>query len=320
MNHDVFISHSSCDKAVADAVCATLEGRKIRCWIAPRDVPPGANWAGALIGAIGRSRIFVLVLSHGSNRSDQVLRELGEAVDCGIPIIPLRIEDVEPSGGMRYYIKSIHWLDALTEPLESHLEKLAASVQALLAVEVEEAPSVDAPSGTLEAASAPPATPATIPISAPSVQFPPAASPCETRRPVPAHEASTTVPLAAASGSTQRADIASPDMVFVPAGEFIMSSVRLGAKHPDQPHKVHLDDFWIGRHPVTNREYQIYVKGSGCDAPPGWKADTYPAGKENHPVVRVSWYDAVAYCRWLSGETGTDYRLPTEEEWEKAAS
>lgn len=140
MAHDVFISYSSKDKTVADAVCATLESRKIRCWIAPRDVPPGKPYAASLVNAISDSRVFVLVLSEGSNQSSHVLREVGEAVDNGVPILPLRIEDVEPSQEMRYYIKSIHWLDAMTPPMEQHLEKLAGSVQALLSVGVEEQP------------------------------------------------------------------------------------------------------------------------------------------------------------------------------------
>ncbi|MBC7260883.1 MAG: TIR domain-containing protein [Chloroflexi bacterium] len=135
MAHDVFISYSAQDKAVADALCATLEGRKIRCWIAPRDVPPGESWIGALIDAIGQSRVFVLVFSDGANKSSQVLREVGEAVDKGVPIIPFRIEDVSPSKEMGYYIKAIHWLDALTPPLERHLHRLADRVQALLAAE-----------------------------------------------------------------------------------------------------------------------------------------------------------------------------------------
>jgi len=140
MAHDVFISHSSKDKSVADAVCATVEGRKIRCWIAPRDVPPGMLYGTALVNAISTSRVFVLLLSKGSNASDQVIRELEIAVDNGIPIIPLRIEDIEPTDAMRYYIKSLHWLDAMSHPMERHLGKLADSVQAILSVGAEEQP------------------------------------------------------------------------------------------------------------------------------------------------------------------------------------
>ena len=140
MTHDVFISYSSKDKTVADAVCANLESQKIRCWIAPRDVSPGESWAANIIEAISNSRVFVLVFSDGSNKSNQVIREVGEAVDNGIPIIPLRIENVEPSQEMRYYIKSIHWLDAMTPPLEAHLQRLTNSVRALLSAEAGEVP------------------------------------------------------------------------------------------------------------------------------------------------------------------------------------
>lgn len=146
MAHDVFISYSSRDKAVADSMCATLESRKIRCWIAPRDVPPGQPWPVALVEAIGKSRVFVLILSNGSNNSPQVLREVGEAMDKGIPAIPFRIDDVKPSKEMGYYIRGIHWLDAMTPPLEKHLQSLADTVQRLLGVEGTERPPVGTPS------------------------------------------------------------------------------------------------------------------------------------------------------------------------------
>ncbi|MBE9473724.1 MAG: toll/interleukin-1 receptor domain-containing protein [Chloroflexi bacterium] len=146
MTNDVFISYSKNDKTVADAVCAKLESHKIRCWIAPRDVPPGKSWAGSIIHAIKTSQIMVLVFSDGSNNSVQVLREVDSAVEHGIPIIPFRIEDVEPSEEMRYYIKSIHWLDAMSPPLEKHLDTLTRSVRALLSVG-EDQPSIPVASG-----------------------------------------------------------------------------------------------------------------------------------------------------------------------------
>ena len=135
MAHDVFISYSSEDKAVADAVCATLEGRKIRCWIAPRDVLPGIAYAEALIDGITRSRLIVLVFSKNSNKSQQVMREVERAVNKGIPIIPFRIEDVTPSKAMEYFLSAPHWLDALSPPIEKHLQKLADTVEVLLGTE-----------------------------------------------------------------------------------------------------------------------------------------------------------------------------------------
>ena len=145
MAHDVFVSYSARDKAVADAVCATLESRKIRCWIAPRDVPPGTQWPGALIKAIDAGSVFVLVFSDGSNNSPQVLREVARAVSKGVPVIPFRIEDVQPSDDIGFFIATLHWLDALTPPLEEHLSRLAHTVQVLLAVEGEPRPVAPTP-------------------------------------------------------------------------------------------------------------------------------------------------------------------------------
>ena len=63
MPHDVFLSYASTDRPAADAICAALEARGIRCWIAPRDVPAGADWGEAILTAIGRAHAMVLVLS-----------------------------------------------------------------------------------------------------------------------------------------------------------------------------------------------------------------------------------------------------------------
>src|SRR6185437_5720363 len=133
MAHDVFISYSSKDKPTADAVCATLESRGIRCWIAPRDVVPGEEYAAALVNALREARLMVLVFSSGANQSKHVLREVERAVSMGLPVVPLRIENVRPSAAMEYYIASRHWLDALTVPLERHLVQLAETVKVLLA-------------------------------------------------------------------------------------------------------------------------------------------------------------------------------------------
>jgi WD40 repeat protein len=132
MTHDVFISYSTRDKVIADALCATLESRKIRCWIAPRDVIPGTDYAASLIENLNGSRLMVLVFSQESNNSSHVMREVERAVSKGIPIIPLRIENVTPTKAMEYYLSAPHWLDALTPPLEKHLQRLADTVQTLL--------------------------------------------------------------------------------------------------------------------------------------------------------------------------------------------
>ncbi|HEX4485985.1 MAG TPA: toll/interleukin-1 receptor domain-containing protein [Terriglobales bacterium] len=135
MAHDVFISYSSKDKTVADAVCARLEARGIRCWIAPRDVQPGQPYGEEIIDAIHGSKTMVLVFSSNANASPHIPKEIERAVSHGVSIIPFRVEAVAPAKSLDYFISSVHWLDAITPPLESHLETLANTLLAVLQVE-----------------------------------------------------------------------------------------------------------------------------------------------------------------------------------------
>src|SRR5271163_583278 len=103
MAHDVFISYSTQDKPAADAVCATLEKIGVRCWIAPRDIMPGANWGGSIVNAIRTSRVLLLVFSNNANESNQIKREVEIAASGGVTIVPLRIEDALPTESFQYF-------------------------------------------------------------------------------------------------------------------------------------------------------------------------------------------------------------------------
>jgi hypothetical protein len=129
MAHDVFVSYSNKDKPVADAVVAGLENKGIRCWVAPRDITPGSSWGEAIISAIEGSRFMVIILSGNSNQSKQVVREVERAVAHNVIIIPFRIENIDPTGAMAYFLSTEHWLDAITPPLERHIEKLKTTLQ-----------------------------------------------------------------------------------------------------------------------------------------------------------------------------------------------
>jgi len=104
-----------------------------------------------------------------------------------------------------------------------------------------------------------------------------------------------------------------PDMVFIPAGTFIMGSESDLAKPDAGPKRnIYLDAYWIDIYEVTNEQYQQFLF-SGHRPPSHWQGNKYPEGKGNCPVVNVSWYDATSYCSFVGK------RLPTEAEWEKAA-
>lgn len=84
-------------------------------------------------------------------------------------------------------------------------------------------------------------------------------------------------------------------------------------------HRVFVPEFQIARTLITNAQYALYVQATGANAPRHWENGQPPQGKLDHPVVSVSWYDALDYCEWLSQMTEKDISLPSEAEWEKAA-
>lgn len=135
MKHDVFISYSSLDKQIADAICSKLENGKIRCWIAPRDILPGDTYGSAIINGINDCNIVIIVFSSNSDSSVHVNNEIEIAVSKGKIIIPFRIENIKPSGDMELFLGRRHWLDAMTPPLESHIDKLTDTIYSLLKIE-----------------------------------------------------------------------------------------------------------------------------------------------------------------------------------------
>ena len=130
--HDVFISYSHKDARIADAICHKFEEEDIRCWYAPRNIEPGVEWADAIINALESCTVMVLVFTESSNESVQVRREVDTAVSFGKTIIPFKCTDSNPSGSMRYYLSTLHWMDALNAPMEQSVETLLAHVKGLL--------------------------------------------------------------------------------------------------------------------------------------------------------------------------------------------
>ncbi|MBN1933110.1 MAG: SUMF1/EgtB/PvdO family nonheme iron enzyme [Anaerolineae bacterium] len=113
-----------------------------------------------------------------------------------------------------------------------------------------------------------------------------------------------------------------PKMIMIPAGPFwIGSDARdpMAADNEKPRHQEYVAQFQIARCPITNGQYQTFVRATNHPAPAHWQAGWIPPGKENHPVVNVSYLDAQDYCRWLSKHVDCEIDLPTEFEWEKAA-
>src|SRR5450631_3425043 len=127
---DVFISHATEDQTTAAEVCALLEARGIQCWIAPRDVAPGAQWDDAIVDAIGSARTFLLILSANANESPYVKNEVNHAFGARKTIFTFRVEDVVPGKSLGFYLARHHWMDGFPPPLDKKVDALAAAISA----------------------------------------------------------------------------------------------------------------------------------------------------------------------------------------------
>jgi iron(II)-dependent oxidoreductase len=107
-----------------------------------------------------------------------------------------------------------------------------------------------------------------------------------------------------------------PELLLVPAGEFLMGDDA--GRHDERPaHPARVQEFLLARFPTTNDQYASYLAATGAIEPRFWNDPQF--NQPLQPVVGVSWFDAVAYCDWLTAVTGRSHRLPTEAEREWAA-
>ena len=134
--------------------------------------------------------------------------------------------------------------------------------------------------------------------------------------------------------STEILQAFEPETVFIPAGEFLMGSTPEAAPlfedadaqatyalgWPRSQHALYLPDYYIAKTPITNAQYAAFLQDTDYARPRRWRSNKPPRGKEQYPVVYISWHDANAYCRWLAEATNKPYRLPSEAQWEKGAS
>lgn len=130
MEHTIFISYSTKDTSIANELRADLEAAGLGCWIAPRDITPGEDWPTAIVGAVSRSRVMVLLFSSNANASADVSRELHLANDARVPIVALRLENVTPSLANQYCLADAHWLDA-NPPAREQFPKLIELLKSL---------------------------------------------------------------------------------------------------------------------------------------------------------------------------------------------
>lgn len=132
MAHKVFISYSRKDSVVAESILEYLESKGISCWLDKRNIILGMDYAESIVHAIRESEIFLLVLSHNSNASDDVLKEVYCAVNNKLSIIPFRISDVVLRESMEYHLGMVQWLDATAGKPSDHFPRLYGRIEEIL--------------------------------------------------------------------------------------------------------------------------------------------------------------------------------------------
>ena len=283
--------HASEDKLRAAALYQQLKAAGYHPWLDKFDLLPGQNWRREIEKIIRDPHNLVLVcLSQNSvSKRGVVQQEIKWALDIldqmpedAIYLIPVRLEVCKAPDRLG----DLHWVD-LFEPDGFEYLKRA------LDHEIEKRP------GAAEVKLVTPVTPP----SPPQTQ-------AEPKPTTPPKILSPSHPF-------------EPEMILIPAGEFLMGSDpskdKQAQKNEQPQHRLSLSDYYIAKTPVTNAQYEAFVKATGHRQPNHWGNGQPPKDEADHPVVYVYWKDAVAYCRWLAEATGKPYRLPTEAEWEKAA-
>jgi CheY-like chemotaxis protein len=162
MTKDVFISFSTHDKIIAEKLCAVFEQLGLDCWIAPRNIPPGADFDVAILDGIDQCQAFLLVLSSDANDSPYVKNEVNRAFSRGKPMLTFRIEDIMPVKSLEFYLARHQWTDGFLPPLEDRIARVASALLELLGRSAkQEDVAKPVPANSAEPTTAPVSLPAT---------------------------------------------------------------------------------------------------------------------------------------------------------------
>jgi formylglycine-generating enzyme required for sulfatase activity len=308
----VFISYAREDEAFAQRLNTDLQRRGIATWIDELGIRGGDDWPTRIATALAGCKAVLVVVSPDSMASRWVQRELSFADAEGKRILPLIHRQCEQPRWFRLRFGNVQWVDFSEGSYEANLAELLTSIEEMLALQVIALPVSPVPEPS------PPPTPS----GGTSVHIGGDVS----GQVAIGSGISQVGAVRAAAPKPDALTITSPirlELVRVPAGKFLMGSDPAkdkDARDDEQPqHSVYVPGFYIAKYAVTNVQYVAFVRAVKHSLPGGWEGGKIPAGKENHPVVNVSWHDAIAFCVWLGRETGRLFRLPTEAEWEKAA-
>lgn len=332
MTQQVFISYSNeneSDRRVADRIYDILKAREIPCWVAHRDIAAGQDWLDEIGKAISNSRVMIVVLSNVTEKSRYVSREVRQAADENLIIIPFCIEKVSLTSSLRLILNNCQWINAYLMRQDMALEQLVEDLRRYLGIEPEKV--LKKEEKPLEGKKESPTKrnegninkthylkrfliAASIIIAVIAVIFfisqltdvnktkSAEDAPKSTAAKPPA-QPDFIIDLKSKGWDVKKNEndcweafykVYDLTMIHIPPGKYMMGA-NDGDDDEKPLHEVDLDGYWIGKYEVTFAQYDRYCEETGKEKPgdEGW-------GRGNRPVINVSWDDAGAYCRWLS--------------------
>ena len=309
MERSIFISYASADKQAADQICASLEQAGYGCWLAPRDIEPGADYPAAILGGLRQTRTVVVIVSAAAVASPHVLTEIGHAFSEKKSIIPFRLSAATLPPDFDYFLSLSQWLDAPNGCTPESLARLKEAVSQTRAAGASGLAGRKARSRMALLAAGVLLLAALIGVivwrwpSSKAVRVGPAGK-SSGKAAATNEEKKNNAPQAPPQPWVNPKDDLT--YVWIPPGSFTMGCSPGDTEcRPDESpaHLVELPaGFWMGQTEVTNAAYHRIVSSA-----------TFPAADAKLPVTNISWREAKAYCAAIGG------RLPVEAEWEYAA-
>ena len=315
MNHDVFISYSSQDMEAAQAICHVLEQNEIRCWMAPRNIPPGSDYGDVIDDAIKSCKVVVILYSEKAASSPWVTGELNVAFEELKTIIPFRLDKTPLKGQTRVMLNQRHWIDAYPD-YKTKFNDLVKAVALAIGKDIQLDPTPVKPSEHLKKYKKPIifGIIAAFVLALIIVLYPFIA------RQMHSYGYDKQGLHVNIKGLTNQQEDALTsildDMVLVDGGYFVMGNTPEMEDYLTEqdslsanPHEVELDNFYICKYEVTQKQWRAFLPTEGRCIVDG----------DNTAMDMLSWEDAKTFADSLSAITGLQFALPTEAQWEFAA-
>lgn len=318
MNHDVFISYSSQDMEAAQAICHVLEQNEIRCWMAPRNIPPGSDYGDVIDEAIKSCKAVVILYSEKAASSPWVTGELNVAFEEQKTIIPFRLDKTPLKGQTRVMLNQRHWIDAYPD-YKTKFNDLVKAVALAVGKDVQlDSPPVK-PSEHLKKYKKPIifGVIAAIVLALIIVLYPFIARQMHSY----VYDKQGLHVNTKGLTSMQEEALTSilDNMVLVDGGTFVMGNTPEMEDYLTEqdslsvnPHEVELDNYYICKYEVTQKQWRAFLPTEG-------KCIVDGEDRDKTAMDKLSWEDAKAFADTLSAITGLQFSLPTEAQWEFAA-